>query len=163
MVHLEGIVHSPEQVQTAHDLGLDFVKQGGLNDHLAGAKQRVAMWCLRLTYSIEHFGKDNALRFADEVFPAFLGAGWFVHSLPNGEGFLSGCIAHGDFTNELHLDQAEPQTTSSVVLVSPMSVPVRGYSRLRYIFKCCPNTNCRNSSSIHTRASCGKYFSNRMK
>ena len=39
------------------------------------------MWCLRLTYSIEHFGKDNALRFADEVFHVWEPGGLFIPCL----------------------------------------------------------------------------------
>lgn len=100
--HLEGIDCSHEQVKTAHSLGLDFVKQGDVHSHLA---ERKAESCdVVLAFDVlEHFEKEEALQFADQVFRVLAPGGLFILHLPNGEGFLSGCIAHGDFTHELIL------------------------------------------------------------
>jgi SAM-dependent methyltransferase len=100
---LEGVDRSPQQVQTAHDLGLDLVEQGDIMDFLAD--RRPASCDVVLAFDIlEHFGKDEAFEFVDEVFRVLAPGGVFILHLPNGEGFLSGCVAHGDFTHELILN-----------------------------------------------------------
>jgi SAM-dependent methyltransferase len=101
---LEGIDRSPEQVEAAHGLGLDFVKQGDIQDCLDNRKPESCDVVLAFDV-LEHFGKEEALRFADQVFRVLSPGGLFILHLPNGEGFLSGSIAYGDFTHELILNR----------------------------------------------------------
>jgi len=101
---LEGIDRSPEQVEAAHSLGLDCVKQGDIHDHLANRKPESCDVVLAFDV-LEHHRKEEALQFADEVFRVLTPGGLFILHLPNGEGFLSGSIAYGDFTHELILNR----------------------------------------------------------
>lgn len=97
---LEGVDRSHDQVEAAHGLGLDCVKQGDIRDHLADREPQSCDVVLAFDV-LEHFGKEEAVRFADEVLRVLTPSGLLILHLPNGEGFLSGCIAHGDFTHEL--------------------------------------------------------------
>jgi len=101
---LEGVDRSPEQVEAAHSLGLGFVKQGDIHDHLANCKPESCDVVLAFDV-LEHHGKEEALQFTDEVFRILTPGGLFILHLPNGEGFLSGSIAYGDFTHELILNR----------------------------------------------------------
>jgi len=101
---LEGVDRSPEQVEAAHSLGLDFVKQADIQDHLSHRKPESCDVVLAFDV-LEHLGKEEALQFADQVFRALTPGGLFILHLPNGEGFLSGSIAYGDFTHELILNR----------------------------------------------------------
>jgi 2-polyprenyl-3-methyl-5-hydroxy-6-metoxy-1,4-benzoquinol methylase len=100
--HLEGVDCSPEQVKAAHSLGLDSVKQGDLQCHIA-ERQRESCDVVIAFDVLEHFEKNEALQFADQVFRILAPGGFVIIHLPNGEGVFSGCIAHGDFTHELTL------------------------------------------------------------
>jgi 2-polyprenyl-3-methyl-5-hydroxy-6-metoxy-1,4-benzoquinol methylase len=97
---LEGVDRSPEQVEAAHSLGLDFVRQVDIQDHLAEREPESCDVVLAFDV-LEHFGKEEALQFADQVFRALTPGGLLILHLPNGEGFLSGSITYGDFTHEL--------------------------------------------------------------
>lgn len=102
--NLEGVDGSPEQVETAHGLGLDCVSEENITDHLAGRKAETCDVVLAFDV-LEHFTKDEAFQFVDEVFRILTPGGKFILHLPNNEGFLSGTIAHGDFTHELFLNR----------------------------------------------------------
>jgi SAM-dependent methyltransferase len=97
---LEGVDRSPEQVETAHSLGLTFVVEDDIGAHLAGREPESCDVVLAFDV-LEHFGKEEAFLFVDEAFRVLAPGGLLILHLPNGEGFLSGCIAYGDFTHEL--------------------------------------------------------------
>lgn len=99
---LEGVDRSPEQVEGAHSLGLDFVKQDDIMGHLI---QRQSASCdVVFAFDVlEHFAKEEALRFADEVSRVLDHGGLFILHLPNGGGIFGGSVIHGDFTHELTL------------------------------------------------------------
>jgi SAM-dependent methyltransferase len=97
--NLEGVDCSPEQVQAAHSIGLDCVMQGDIKAHLADRKSESCDVVLAFDV-LEHFGKEEALQFADEVFRVLTPGGLLILHLPNGAGFLSGSIVYGDFTHE---------------------------------------------------------------
>ncbi len=102
--NLEGMDRSAEQVEGAHGLGLDFVREGDITEHLAA---RASSSCdVVFAFDVlEHFGKEEAMRFADEVFRVLRPGGRFILHLPNGEGIFTGSVAHGDFTHELILNR----------------------------------------------------------
>jgi SAM-dependent methyltransferase len=97
---LEGIERSVELVRTAHSLGLDFVKEGDISIHLNKRETQSCDAVLALNV-LEHFAKDEAMAFVDEVFRVLTPGGVFILHMPNGEGIFSGSVAHGDFTHEL--------------------------------------------------------------
>ena len=99
---LEGVDRSPEQVAGAHSLGLNFVKEGDIFDHLVQRQSESADVVLAFDV-IEHLGKEEAFQFADEVFRILTPGGLFILHLPNGEGFLFGSVAFNDLTHELIL------------------------------------------------------------
>jgi SAM-dependent methyltransferase len=102
--NLEGVDRSGEQVEGAHSLGLDYVRQGDITKHLAGSP---ASSCdLIFAFDVlEHFGKEEAMQFADEVLRVLRPGGRFILHLPNGTGSFAGTVTYGDFTHELILNQ----------------------------------------------------------
>ena len=99
-LRLEGVDRSPEQVEAAHILGLNCVVEDDIRAYLAGRKPESCDVVLAFDV-LEHFGKDEAFQFVDETFRVLAPGGLLILHLPNGEGFLSGCIAYGDLTHEL--------------------------------------------------------------
>jgi SAM-dependent methyltransferase len=97
---LEGVDRSPEQVEAAHTLGLTFVVEDDIKGYLA-ARQPESCDVVLAFDVLEHFGKEEAFKFVDEVFRILAPGGLLILHLPNGEGFFAGCIAYGDFTHEL--------------------------------------------------------------
>jgi 2-polyprenyl-3-methyl-5-hydroxy-6-metoxy-1,4-benzoquinol methylase len=97
---LEGVDRSPQQVEGAHSIGLTSVVQDHIGSYLAGQRSESCDVVIASDV-LEHFAKEEALRFVDEVFRVLTPTGIFILHLPNGEGFLSGCVANGDFTHEL--------------------------------------------------------------
>ena len=98
---LEGIDRSPEQVQGAHNLGLDFVREGDLMDGLASRDSYSSNVVVAFDV-VEHLTKEEALRFIDEVYRVLVTGGLFIMHTPNGEGIFS-ATQYGDFTHELTL------------------------------------------------------------
>ena len=97
---LEGVDRSPEQVEAAHSLGLRFVVQDNIQGYLADRKPESCDVVLAFDV-LEHFGKAEVFHIVDEVFRVLTPGGLLILHLPNGEGFLSGCITYGDFTHDL--------------------------------------------------------------
>src|ERR1700704_3229618 len=61
--NLEGMDRSAEQVQGAHSLGLDFVQQGDITQHLA-ARASASCDVIFAFDVLEHFSKEEAMHFA---------------------------------------------------------------------------------------------------
>lgn len=101
---IEGIDRSAEQVEGAHGLGLDFVRQDDLLNHLAHRESESCDVVFALDV-LEHFGKEEALQFGDLVYRALSPGGIFILHLPNGEGIFSGSVVFGDFTHEMTLNR----------------------------------------------------------
>jgi 2-polyprenyl-3-methyl-5-hydroxy-6-metoxy-1,4-benzoquinol methylase len=99
--NLEGIDRSPEQVQGAHNLGLDFVKKGNLVEDLESRDPASSDVVVAFDV-VEHLTKEEALRFVDDVYRILVCGGRFIIHTPNGEG-ISSATAYGDFTHELTL------------------------------------------------------------
>lgn len=99
--NLEGVDRSPEQVQGAHALGLDFVQQADIMAYLE-SRQHESCDVVIAFDVLEHLSKYEALSFADQVFRVLQRGGLFLLHTPNGEGIFS-ATAYGDFTHELIL------------------------------------------------------------
>lgn len=102
--NLEGIDRSAEQVEGAHSLGLDFVLQGDITAHLAALPSSSCDVVFAFDV-LEHFGKEEAMQFADDVFRVLRPGGRFILHQPNGEGSFAGSVATGDFTHELIMNR----------------------------------------------------------
>lgn len=98
---LEGIDRSPEQVQGAHKLGLDFVREGDIVESLESRDPASSNVVIAFDV-VEHLTKEEALRFVDEVYRVLATGGVFIIHTPNGEGLFSSTV-FGDFTHELTL------------------------------------------------------------
>lgn len=98
--NLEGVDRSPEQVEAAHGLGMNFVVE---NDLAADLAARASESCdvVLAADILEHLTKDEALSMADQVFRVLAPGGLFILHLPNGDGIFAGHIEYGDFTHEL--------------------------------------------------------------
>jgi SAM-dependent methyltransferase len=101
---LEGMDRSAEQVEGAHSLGLDFVRHGDITEHLATRPSSTCDMVFAFDV-LEHFSKEEAMQFVDEVFRVLRPGGRFILHLPNGEGSFAGSVACGDFTHELLLNR----------------------------------------------------------
>lgn len=95
-----GVDRSPEQVAVAHRLGIHGVEQGELFATLKSLPDRSqdVVVCFDV---IEHFRRDELIRFAEEVARVLRPGGrWVVH-VPNGESPFAARMRYGDLTHEL--------------------------------------------------------------
>lgn len=117
--NMVGIDVSGEQVEAAHQLGINEVQQGDLMETLRslpdGSQDVVIAFDI-----IEHFTRSELLPFVDEVFRVLAPTGrWIIHA-PNGESPFHGRVYFGDFTHE----HAFTRTSINQLLLSS------GYTRV---------------------------------
>jgi SAM-dependent methyltransferase len=97
--NMVGIDRSPQQVAAARSMGLTGVREGevlSVLESLAGESQGLV-----IAFDVlEHFRKDEALRFMDQVNRVLAPAGKVIIHTPNGSSPFSGRVGHGDFTHE---------------------------------------------------------------
>lgn len=95
-----GVDLSPEQVAAAQRMGIEGVREGDLFETLQGLldQSQDVVVCFDV---IEHFHREELLRFAEEVARVLrTGGRWIVH-VPNGESPFAARIRYGDLTHEL--------------------------------------------------------------
>jgi len=95
----KGIDISPEQVAAAKKQGIRGVELGNLSEFLPKNKNKYDLIFARDV--LEHFSKNEALGFAEDVFGSLKAGGAFVIQTVNAENLLWGRLRHGDFTHEL--------------------------------------------------------------
>jgi 2-polyprenyl-3-methyl-5-hydroxy-6-metoxy-1,4-benzoquinol methylase len=111
--NIRGVDGSPEQVAAAQRLGIEGVDEGDLLAALA-AQADESLDVVVAFDVIEHFTRDELLRFVDQVQRVLRPEGrWIVHT-PNGESPFCGRMRYGDLTHEL----AFTQTSISQLLLS---------------------------------------------
>lgn len=94
-----GVDCSLEQVEAANRLGIHGIIQGDLMDALQDEPEASQDTVISFDV-IEHFTKDELIKFIDEVFRVLKPCGhWIVHA-PNAESPFFGRILYGDFTHE---------------------------------------------------------------
>ena len=97
--NIVGIDRSPQQVAAARSMGLTGVREGELLavlESLEGESQGLV-----IAFDVlEHFRKDEALRFMDQVNRVLAPGGKVIIHTPNGSSPFSGRVGHGDFTHE---------------------------------------------------------------
>ena len=95
---LQGVDISPQQVRLAKQV-IQEVKESDILDFLLEHRDRFDL-ILGLDI-IEHFQKDEALRFLDGCWSALKANGRLILQTPNGCSPWGGAIRYGDFTHEV--------------------------------------------------------------
>jgi SAM-dependent methyltransferase len=97
---VQGIDRSPEQVAAARVLGIDCVREGDLTQALSQMSN--ASCDVVVTFDvIEHFRKDEIVRFTDGVRRVLRRRGcWIIHT-SNGESPFGARSRYSDFTHEI--------------------------------------------------------------
>jgi 2-polyprenyl-3-methyl-5-hydroxy-6-metoxy-1,4-benzoquinol methylase len=95
-----GVDASPEQVATAHALGIAGAREGDLFATLNSAAPE--SYDVVLAYDVlEHFRKDELMVFADEVHRILRPGGKWIVRVPNADAPFAMRMRYGDFTHEL--------------------------------------------------------------
>lgn len=94
-----GVDISPEQVQQAENI-VEAVVQADILDFLEKVDKTYDL-IIGLDI-IEHFHKDEVLRFLDACYKALKPHGRLILQLPNGESIFGAAVFYGDFTHEVH-------------------------------------------------------------
>ncbi|TWU47529.1 dTDP-3-amino-3,6-dideoxy-alpha-D-glucopyranose N,N-dimethyltransferase [Rubripirellula tenax] len=97
--NIAGIDISSEQVQLAHQLGIDEVVEGDLLQFLANEKQDADV--VLLIDIIEHLERQDVFELMDAVMERLNPGGRVIIHVPNAEGLYGMRIRYGDFTHEL--------------------------------------------------------------
>jgi 2-polyprenyl-3-methyl-5-hydroxy-6-metoxy-1,4-benzoquinol methylase len=101
---ISGLDGSREQVEVAHQLGLDCVRHGDLAEELADTND--AVWDVITAIDVlEHFSKDEILVLLDTIHRVLKPGGLLILHVPNGEAVFSGKIYFGDFTHQIAFTQ----------------------------------------------------------
>jgi 2-polyprenyl-3-methyl-5-hydroxy-6-metoxy-1,4-benzoquinol methylase len=96
--HLTGVDISPDQVALARQV-IPNVRQESVLDHLEANPDT---YDLITGYDIvEHFHKDEAIRFLEGCFHSLRSGGRLILQTPNAESPLCGAVRDGDITHEL--------------------------------------------------------------
>ncbi len=97
--NIVGVDRSPQQVAAAHSFGLTGVREGevleGLESMAAASQGLVVAFDV-----LEHFRKDEAMRFMDQIYRVLAPGGKVILHVPNGASPFGGRIGHGDFSHE---------------------------------------------------------------
>jgi 2-polyprenyl-3-methyl-5-hydroxy-6-metoxy-1,4-benzoquinol methylase len=97
--NITGIDRSPQQVAAARNLGLTGVREGDLLATLESLKS--GSQGLVIAFDVlEHFHKDDALEFLDQVNRVLAPGGLVIIHTPNGASPFGGRAGYGDLTHE---------------------------------------------------------------
>jgi SAM-dependent methyltransferase len=100
-----GVDRSAEQVADAERLGIPGVRQGDLQDAIAGVETESLDAVITFDV-IEHLAREELVPLVDEIHRALRTGGcWLVH-VPNAESPFFGRIRYGDITHEQAFTQS---------------------------------------------------------
>ncbi len=117
-----GVDGSPQQVALAAQLGIEGVREGDVMETLRALADESQDAVVSFDV-IEHFTKEEAVAFVDEVLRVLAPGGrWIVHTC-NGEPPFFGESRHGDFTHEVTYTNASMQQ----LLIASGFRQVRGF------------------------------------
>jgi 2-polyprenyl-3-methyl-5-hydroxy-6-metoxy-1,4-benzoquinol methylase len=124
-----GIDVSPEQVQLAHQAGLDQIRQGDYLELLG--QYRGQLGAVTATDLLEHLTKSEVLATFDAVTAALRPGGAFVARIPNAVSPFGGHIRYGDFTHESWFTAQSVRQLAAAAGLGPVTVigcppPVHG-------------------------------------
>ncbi len=100
---VEGIDLSEEQVNVAHQLGLNEVRQGDLFEAMPENGDRDAIVGIDI---IEHFSKDELMQLLASCKAHLKPGGFVLFRTPNMDAPLSSVYAHADFSHEVFLNKS---------------------------------------------------------
>jgi 2-polyprenyl-3-methyl-5-hydroxy-6-metoxy-1,4-benzoquinol methylase len=102
--NISGLDGSREQVEVAHQLGVDCVRCCDLTEELVETND--SAWDVITAMDVlEHFSKDEILVLLDNIHRVLKPGGSLILHLPNGEAIFSGKIYFGDFTHQMAFTQ----------------------------------------------------------
>ena len=119
--HVEGVDSSPEQVESARNLGHHCVLLADNTERLLQLKGKIDM--VVALDVIEHYRKENLLTLLDTVFEALKDDGVFLVQTPNADGPFGARHRFSDFSHELSF------TPSSL----SQAMRIAGFSRIEYV------------------------------
>jgi len=93
-----GVDGSSEQVELAHQLGIESVILGDVFEFLDKSNDQSLLLARDL---IEHFDKQSVFDFLEKCFASLKPGGCLVLQVPNAESPYFGRVRYGDFTHEL--------------------------------------------------------------
>lgn len=98
--NLQGIDFSLQQVETAKNLDLNFIRQGSIEEQIASISENSVD--LIITFDvIEHMSKQEVYAFSKKIFSLLAHNGkWIIH-VPNAESPFGYRMRHWDYTHEL--------------------------------------------------------------
>ena len=96
--NIKGVDISPEQVQLAHELGLEEIECRDMQAFLIGYER--AFDVVFLLDILEHLRKNTLLDFLDDVRASLRSNGIVIIHVPNAEGIYGMRIRYGDLTHE---------------------------------------------------------------
>src|SRR5665213_211174 len=101
-IETQGIDISPEQVETAHSLGVQNVQVADVFDFLKNNPAKFD--CITGIDIIEHFGKDELVKLLELIQKSLKPNGSAIFRTPNMDGLLASVYAYGDFTHSCLLN-----------------------------------------------------------
>jgi predicted TPR repeat methyltransferase len=96
--NLVGVDTSPEQVELAHQLGVEEVQRGDIEDFLSHDQQPADV--VLLIDVLEHLPLDTGFDLLSSVFAKLNKGGRLIIHVPNAEGLYGMRIRYGDLTHE---------------------------------------------------------------
>ncbi|HKV98957.1 MAG TPA: methyltransferase domain-containing protein [Vicinamibacterales bacterium] len=103
--NVTGVDRSSEQVADAERLGIDGVRQGGIQEAIAAADAESLDAVITFDV-IEHLSREELVPLVDAIHRALRPGGcWLVH-VPNAESPFFGRIRYGDITHEQAFTQS---------------------------------------------------------
>ncbi len=97
--NLGGVDVSPEQVELAHHLGLNYVVGGEIRDFLLSAAPGSVASVIAFDV-FEHLTRSELLEMGDSITRVLTAEGRLIAHVPNAAGLFSGVIRYGDLTHE---------------------------------------------------------------
>jgi 2-polyprenyl-3-methyl-5-hydroxy-6-metoxy-1,4-benzoquinol methylase len=122
-----GVDVSPEQIETARQLGFEDVHCEDLRAFLDQVPEGTYNAVIAFDI-LEHFTRPELLALLDELHRVLVPSGRLILHGPNGEGIFSGTILNGDLTHELAFTRSSLQqlagATSFRVVAVKEDVPI---------------------------------------
>jgi 2-polyprenyl-3-methyl-5-hydroxy-6-metoxy-1,4-benzoquinol methylase len=103
----EGVDISPEQIETAHAMGIANAQVADVFEYLAQRKNEFD--CITGIDIIEHFSKDELVNLLELIKGALKQNGTAIFRTPNMDGLLASVYAYGDFTHQCLLNYSSAQ------------------------------------------------------
>lgn len=134
--NLVGVDTSEEQVQVAHELGVEEIQQADLLQYLNTIEDQVFDAILMIDI-LEHLEQQKLFDTLDEVYRVLCPGGRCIIHIPNAEGLYGMRVRYGDFT---HIQAFTPKSIEQVLQVvgftgiqcfedKPMSCGLKGVLR----------------------------------